>query len=334
MPVQAPRNPLCLVAALLVCAGVGAVPRAWCGGAAQAEGEGITLRYQFPPGRVSRQQSTMKADLQAELEGIAGRQPLTLETAALLQDTVVQVGAAGDALLATELLSFSLDGSLTGVRMVIRMANGKVNSTLNGRPVQGGLLMAALGSGRPRPARHRMSASGQILERGDGDWSASVTRLLGVEGGPLDEADVDLTFPDRPVAVGDRWGSEVTRVIVLPNAPEGASTRLQVLNASNLQRVEERQGRRVAIIETRGGVRLLTPAGGNPPRFTQETTVTTTFDVTAGEVIESRGTIRLDMDLRPLHPAPPAAPRGTRRADIPLALTGTIQVATTKQAAR
>lgn len=268
------------------------------GAQAQTPKEAV-LAYRFVPGKVTQEQIRVTGELR--IGSGADATPLTIDVITTLTRRVVAVAPSGEATVTVKSDSMIARLSGAGQQIFSMQDRDGISTLVNGVP------LTPAGEA-PKEVTIRMGRGGQVLPAGAGDDPAS--RLLGAM--PTSTA----AFPDRSVAIGEHWRAS-TRLSfprldlggTMPSMPELTAT-----SDSELHSLDRDQGRLVATIVTTSEGR------SNDGASKQRTTMTSRFDVDAGELIESGGDLSLDLELS--DPADPSAAAGKAR------LTGRIHFTT------
>jgi hypothetical protein len=264
------------------------------------------LAYRFVPGKVTQEQMRVSGELR--IGSGADAVPLTIDVLTVLRRRVVAVAPSGEGTVA--ITSDSMLARLSGAgQQIFSMQDRDGISTLvNGVP------LTPIGPA-PGETTVRIGRGGE-MSAVTGAADDPVSRLLNAM--PSSAA----TLPDHSVAIGDHWRASTRMSFpriesggAFPGLPE-----LAVTSDSELRSLQTEQGRIVATIVTSS------QGTSKDGASKQQATVTSRFDVDAGDLIESDGNLSIDLELG--DPADPASAAGKGR------LVGRIHFRTTVLSSR
>ena len=266
----------------------------------------VELAYRFVPGNLTHEQVRVVG----ELHILSGSEsiPVTIDLAGLATRKVTAVAPSGAATVTIAPISVTMRMTIADQQIFSLQDRKGVTTLLNGEP-------RTTAGNPPKEIAMQIGRGGQMSAvTSAGDDAAS--KLLGAMPASA------VAFPDRSVAIGERWRSS-TRMSFprldaggpMPSMPDIATT-----SDSELRSLQIEQGRLVATV--------VTTADGtsNDGASKQRTTVTSRFDVEAGELIESEGELAIDLELS--DPAEPNAAAGKAH------LAGQIHFSTTMLSSR
>ncbi|MBX7209508.1 MAG: PDZ domain-containing protein [Verrucomicrobiaceae bacterium] len=240
----------------------------------------IALR--FETGRTSVELIRVQGDLQV----IAGTRsaPLEIDVAAMQTWEILEVQPEGDAVAEIRPDATTARITMPGQRIFSQQDRESVTTLVND-------VEQEQHGAPPATARLRIRRNGQTTAETGGANDTAGQLLATV-------TNLSRLLPGRRATTGERWKSSAR--VVLPAFDQGGSTftlPALSLNADcELRSLEPEGGRTVATI--------VTTAEGNADDGSapQKASITTRFDVTAGEFIDSEGTVSIDQRLPDLDP--------------------------------
>ncbi len=248
----------------------------------------VSLIYRYKIGQVTRTRSTTKADANISLVGgTAGGSDIPLVIKIVTSETETTTGTRqGTATLRKDVGSVTYSIDQAGVPVVARFVNGRiVSASANGLalpPDQRTKLAEQLTANRKFESR--------TLRR------SAVGRTTDTAGVPDEDSFATLFIaPDKPVKIGETW-EHTERIkpsawgIPASAAIAGLETRVQ----HTLKSVEERDGRKLAVVDTSGS---LTGDSATTGGVQQSFTGTTRFDIAAGRPVSGQYWIDVTQEL-------------------------------------
>lgn len=265
----------------------------------------VLLAFKHEAGKVQSFRADVSGDLALSPEGEGGAGglgpvPFGLRMNVAYSEKVAGV-KEGVGTLASTVTTMTVRTDAMGNQIVGKLANGKVTTTLNGRPVEN--APGAVGSLRSLAAQSRSTMrrtpTGEVtLVSGIGNGVGQVT------GAP---SAVIAQFSPDPVRVGESWETvQKFRPGVSGTAPPGVTPpEVEVRLTHTLKSIEVKNGRRHALVETTGSGS--TPEG-SATSVSQNITGTTRFDIERGAVLSAQYDVDLSMKLSLAGLGQPAAP--------------------------
>jgi len=280
----------------------------------------VLLAFRYQKGATTRYGVEIEFQIQMEAQGSSGAnapapgagsmnmgQQMKLE----IDQKVVSVDSRGNARITQSMrgLEANMQGGPMGtIRMVFE--NGKLNMFHNGQPVpaENNPMIQPLKQLLARGITMSVSRTGKLVQGPKaGEGPLEVTAMLGTGSAGITQ----LVLPTRPVRVGDTWRD--TTKSAMPAAAFGGGGRMQLTwdVRYRLKEIREVNGRRLAVIESRGTARL---SGGRPTqgprisglRITADSTAD--FDIAAGNVASASQRFEMQQTMEITPPARP--PRG------------------------
>lgn len=225
----------------------------------------VLLRYRFQKGATLAHRLRMEGKGTATMAEGGVSLPLTLVIEMRITQKVVRVHENGEADVET---TTTLDQAL-----------------LNG------ISLSETARSLPK-VQARMSPLGEVLEAKPTNGGPSAGGLPGIDAAALVAITQRLSFPERPVKVGDSWS--------VPTPPNGEA---DFRATTTLEAVEEVNGREVARLKQTFAmpVKVKTPgllgAGEAEATGRQAGDLTMRFDTAAGKILEAAGTVDSVMTL-------------------------------------
>jgi hypothetical protein len=282
--------------------------------------EGVRLAYQLRRGKAveygANFQQSLTFGMRAEgaPAGPTGAMSTNISGNLNLRQQIASVSGSGVALVRSKVI----DGEVkmlnpAGGEQVLQFRDGKAVPSGEGEQGSGSaqaeaLLKQLLGG----TGEMRLGPTGRVVggaaARGAGGADIGAQMMTPVAGGyGL------LVLPTKPVRPGDTWTD--TRTVSTPNPQNPKKpVSLRIVTTFTLKEVREREGRRIAVIESRARSKLPTGNGVMGMQMeggTQQVTGTTEFDIEAGEVLAGSYATAVDVELAAPQAAQPGAPAGT-----------------------
>ncbi len=279
-------------------------------GPLSAQGEAVTLKYRYNPGRTVNAVMTMNGKLNMGIS--AGGQnlmlPMTMDMTMRMLQRVTGADPDGSGTVSQQVAGMTIEMNMAppgagNQKIVMRLSSGKLVMQVNGMevplPQQQGLDAKKM----TEPAILKMDASGKVLSVKGGPAEflgslpgGSTAQLAGGPGG--------LALPANPVTVGATWPVKTTMKMPIASGQGGIAGTIDVeINGTNrLKSVETKNGRRIANIESEG--KVTTGPGGAKLEgglSLQAMNVgfkgVNQFDIEAGEPTSQIADINMDMKM-------------------------------------
>lgn len=259
------------------------------------EDPGISLVYRYKTGQAQRFKLQMKGDFSLTPQGGAsGLGPIPINMDQTLVYTEKVTGTReGTGTLSVSLDSMTITSGAMGMNHTLRMQNGKVTSSLNGKPTPAGA------SGMPAAAMQNMAPKKPVILKRDPTGASTLVGgaapAMGTMMGGISGSIAQL--PGKPVKVGETWESvqKVKPSLPGPAAQAGQIPEVEIRLTHTLKGLAEKNGKQFALIETTGNGSI-PMASGTVQSMDQTVSGITRFDIARGAVVS--GQYKLDLAMR------------------------------------
>lgn len=262
--------------------------------------EGLLLRFKHKTGQIKAYKATVKLDAAltpegGETGGAGGPVPVTMKSVVAFREKVIGT-RQGTGTLSMPITSLVVTQEAAFIKAVVRYQNGKLTTSINGKPQPASASQAGLAELR-KPATVRRDPQGKVTPVGNP--SNAIGQLFGSASYTL------VQFPEMPVKVGDSWETvEKIRPTVIGGRVPFVIPEIEFRFTHTFKGIQERNGRKTALIETSGSGSTVNTQGAEN-ELTQSVTGTTRFDIAAGRVVSSQHNVILSLLLG--NPGGPAA---------------------------
>lgn len=304
------------------------------GGSAAASGAPVQLAYRFEKGATTRYGVEMQLQMQMQTEapgganapapGMGGMNMSMGQRMKMEYDNkVVSVDSRGNARITLTVrgLEMTMEGGPMGtIRMVLE--NGKLNMFHNGQPMpaENNPMIQGLNQWLAKGMTISVNRNGKPVQTPQARRGPLDSAMLGAGAGGF----APIVLPARPVRVGDTWRDSTKSA--LPAGAFGGGGQMQLTwdTRYRLKEIREVNGRRLAVIESRGTARV---SGGRPtggPRISRLRVTAdgiADFDIAAGNLARANQNFQLQQSMEMTPPPRPAGSAGAPPPSGPIRMT-------------
>ncbi|MBI3912534.1 MAG: hypothetical protein HY320_16565 [Armatimonadetes bacterium] len=300
------------------------------------------MAYSFHKGEKSRYRVEMGQDVHMDVgggtENLPGPVPTAIHQAVTLDflHTIRAVEANSAARVLAKVGDVSLVNDMGSQKLELSIQNGKVTQKMNGETSPSGsrdaeVMMKAVFQ---QSTELRLARNGKILStsRSKSQQPGGLQDPLGIGGvmGSGTGGYGTLILPNRPVRVGDTWKDIQTLDLPAPSSADPrkmTKSRLTIRTDYRLKEVVERNGRRLALIESELVGSFGGDAGAGATRLQSvslRSKGTTEFDIVGGFVAAGQYATEYKMASEMGAPMGGGGPRGP--ASMNMTATGTMKL--------